>query len=405
MTKKLPVTVLSWFLWAWKTTLLNNILKQRWDKKVALIVNDMWEINVDYNLVKNWNSLSKTEEKLVEMSNGCICCTLREDLLIEVEKLAKEWKYDAIIIESTGISEPIPVAQTFSYIDEQTGIDLSKWAYLDTMVTVVDAYNFLKQFGSNKTLAEINMWLSDEDDRPLVNLIVEQIEFCDILILNKVDLVSQEELHFIKWIIKSLQADAKIIETVDSQVDIQEIIGTWLFDFEKAEKSPLWVKELESGWHATHTPETEEYGISSFVYRRDKPFHPKRFMEIANMSWSWVVRSKWVFWLASRNDIAWNWSLAWWSIKIDPLGRWMASFSKEELIEYSPESFEEYQKIFWNSKWWDRRNEMVIIWVNMNNDEIIALLDKALLTEEEMSHPELWNDFEDPVPKWWEIIW
>ncbi len=398
--KKIPVTVLSWFLWAWKTTLLNHILKQRWDKKVALIVNDMWEINVDATLVKNWNNLSKTEEKLVEMDNWCVCCTLREDLLIEVEKLAKEGKYDALIIESSGISEPVPVAQTFSYIDEETGVDLTKWAELDSMVTVVDAYNFLDQFWSDKTLADIKIWLSDEDDRPLVNLIVEQIEFCNIVILNKCDLVSKEELKYIKWIIRWLQADAKIIETTNSKVDISEIVDTKLFDYDKATMSPLWIKELESWWHHTHVSETDEYWITSFVYKRYKPFHPERFLEIINKTWPWVVRSKWLVWIASRNDYAWNWSLAGWSIKLDAMWRWMASFSREERIAYDPVQNMEYEKEYVWKRFWDRTNEFVVIWVKMDNQEIEKLLDYALVTDEEMNNPEKWSEFEDNLPKW-----
>lgn len=395
--KKIPVTVLSWFLWAGKTTLLNNILKQRWDKKVALIVNDMWEINVDANLIEKWwNSLSQTEEKLVQLSNWCICCTLRWDLLQEVKKIWEEWKYDAIIIESSWISEPIPIAQTFSYIDDMTWVNLGEFAYLDTMVTVVDAFNFLKYFSSDKTLAQINMWMSEYDNRTLVNLIVEQIEFCNVIILNKVDLVWEEDLKYIKSIIKWLQNDAKIIETVKSQVDIKEIIWTWLFDFEKANKSPLWVKELE--WN--HIPEVEEYGITSFIYKREKPFHPERFMQVANKNWPGVIRSKWIFWVATRNDFAWNWSLAWWSIQVDPLWRWFWSFSREQRIEYSPLENEFYEKEFWDKPHWDRRIEFVIIWVEMNKEEIENILDEALLTDEEMKDTENWKNFSDPMPKW-----
>jgi len=400
--KKIPVTVLSWFLGAWKTTLLNNILKQRWNKKVALIVNDMWEINVDANLVKNGNNLSKTEEKLVEMDNWCVCCTLREDLLIEVEKLAREWKYDALIIESSWISEPVPVAQTFSYIDEETGVDLTKWAELDSMVTVVDAFNFLDQFWSDKTLSDIKMWIDDYDHRPLVNLIVEQIEFCNIVILNKCDLVSKEELKYIKGIIRWLQADAKIIETINSEVDISDIIDTWLFDYDKASMSPLWIKELESWWHHTHVSEVDEYWISSFLYKKEKPFHPERFLEIVNKTWPWVIRSKWVVWIASRNDYAWNWSLAWWSIKLDALWRWMASFSREERIAEDPIQNLMYEQETQWKKFWDRINEFVVIWVKMDKDEIIKLLDYALLTDEEMLDSKKWIEYSDELPKWFE---
>ena len=400
MNKKIPVTVLSWFLWSGKTTLLNHILHQRGDMKVAIIVNDMGEINIDANLVKNEITLSQTEEKLVEMDNGCICCTLRDDLLQEVKKLWETWKYDALIIESSGISEPIPVAQTFSYIDEESGIDLGKFAQLDTMVTVVDAGNFLTYFWSDKTLAELKMGLSDEDDRGLVNLMVEQIEFANIIILNKIDLVTQEEKKYILWIIRGLQVDAKIIETIESKVDISTIVNTQLFDYNKASRSPLWIKELESWWHHAHTPETEEYGVSSFVYKRNTPFHPEIFAKICEKNLPWVIRSKWIIWLASRNNLAGNWSQAGGSIRLDGLGRWMASFSHEEREAYSPQLNYEYEKQYGENKFWDRRTELVIIGVQINKEEIISLLDSALLTQDELNDTKSWSEMKDSFPAW-----
>lgn len=400
MNKKIPVTVLSGFLWAGKTTLLKHILEQRWDMKVALIVNDMAELNVDASLIKNGVSLSQSEEKLVEMSNGCICCTLRDDLLQEVKRLGEEWKYDAILIESSGISEPVPVAQTFSYIDEQSGINLWEFARLDTMVTVVDAGAFLDHFGSDQTLADLKMWVDETDERPLVNLMVEQIEFANVIILNKLDLVNEDERKYILGIIRGLQADAKIIETTESKVDFSEIMNTGLFDFESAARSALWIKELESGWHETHTPETEEYGVSSFIYEREVPFHPERFAKICEMEWPGVIRSKGLVWLASRNDFAGNWSQAGGSIRLEWIWRWMASFTREERMLYSPEQNEEFEQEFAHKKFGDRRTELVIIGVLLDKQEIIELLDSALLTNEELKDSKSWEYMKDSFPAW-----
>ena len=396
MNSKLPVTVLSGFLGAGKTTVLSNILNNRENKKVAVIVNDMSEINIDSAIVQNEVSLNRSEEKLVEMSNGCICCTLREDLLEEVTKLAQEKRFDYLVIESTGISEPLPVAETFTFADED-GISLSDVAKLDTMVTVVDAVNFVKDYDQAKSLQDAGESMGEDDERSVADLLVDQVEFADIILISKTDLVSSREVERLTAILKTLNTDAKIIPIENGNIAVDEVLNTNSFDFSKAQQSPGWLKEMRG----EHVPETEEYGISSFSYEARRPFNPEKFHNFLHGTEKFgkLIRSKGYFWLATRPEFAGQWSQAGGIARYGFAGMFWKAVPEKDWPQ--DEEYLESIKKQWVEPFGDMRQELVFIGQRLQKEEMIAALDACLLSEEDvLKGREYWSTFNDPFPAW-----
>lgn len=395
-TGLLPVTVLSGFLGAGKTTVLSHILNNREGKKVAVIVNDMSEINIDAAMVQQDVSLSRSEEKLVEMSNGCICCTLREDLLEEVTKLAQDNRFDYLLIESTGISEPLPVAETFTFADED-GVSLSEVATLDTMVTVVDAINFLKDYEEAASLQEKGESLGEDDERSVTDLLVDQVEFADVILISKTDLAEEADIKRLTAILKTLNTEARIIPIVKGGVELDAVLNTGLFDFERAEQAPGWLKEMRG----EHIPETEEYGISSFSYHARRPFHPQKFFDFLHDTEGYgkLIRSKGYFWLATRPEFAGHWSQAGGIASHGFAGLFWKAIPESDWPT-DEESLAEIKKQ-WVDPFGDMRQELVFIGQGLDAEAMTQRLDECLLSEEEMTRGETyWASLDDPFPEW-----